>query len=110
VGGADGSYNNLVGTGSAVLDSTTFASVGVSGLVMTNQWVSSDTPQLGMLQNNGGPLVGAPASDTSSVPTHALLSGSPAVDAGSTTWAKMPLTGPPEVALATDQRDAGGTA
>ncbi len=53
---------------------------GNSGLVS----VSTSDPLLGPLTNNGGPTVGAPGS-TTTLPTEALLLGSPAIDKGVTT-------------------------
>jgi hypothetical protein len=57
-------------------------------------------PLLGPLQDNGGPLAGAPGSQQV-VPTRALLPGSPAIDAGNNALAVNPATGLP---LSTDER------
>ncbi len=98
----DESYNNLVGSDSAVLDSSDFSSLSLSTLVTNNAWIVDDDPNLGLLQNNGGPT-----------PTHALLSGSAAIDAGDNYWATIPLTGVDPVdpsddtPLTTDQRGTG---
>jgi hypothetical protein len=66
-------------------------------------------PLLGPLQDNGGPLAGAPGSQQV-VPTMALLPGNPAINAGNNKLAVDPSTGNP---LATDQRGltriVGGT-
>jgi hypothetical protein len=65
-------------------------------------------PLLGPLQDNGGPLAGAPGSQQV-VPTMALLPGSPAINAGSKALAVDPSANP----LTTDQRGfpriVGGT-
>ena len=84
------SKNNLVGTGSSVLNLNGQA----ASLDNTNITGSqADTPGLGPLQDNGGPT-----------PTHRLESGSPAIDAGSDDHAEHPLTGVP---FDSDQRGAG---
>src|SRR5262249_36559453 len=77
-------------------------------------WIfnTDNDPKLGPLQNNFGPLVGVSTANVGSVPTHALLAGSRAIDAGSNTWATMPLTNnlanqTDDDPLTTDQRGAG---
>lgn len=76
-----GSYNVIGTDGSGALTN------GVN-----NNQVGVSNPGLGSLANNGG-----------GVPTHALLPGSPAVDAGNNSFVTSPLfTGPPF----TDQRGA----
>ena len=77
------SAHNLIGTG---------GSGGLTNGVNGNQ-VGIANPGLGLLANNGGPTQ-----------TIALLSGSPAIDAGSVALAADPTTGLP---LTTDQRGAG---
>jgi hypothetical protein len=75
---------------------------GGSGFVATDMLgtaASPLNPLLGPLQDNGGPLAGAPASQQV-VPTLALLPGSPAIDAGSNALA-VDSSGIP---LAIDQR------
>ena len=77
--------NNLVGdsTGDA-------ANTNVSVTYQTSD-IQDRNPMLGVLQNNVG-----------QTPTHALLSGSPAIDAGSNALAVDPSNG--NAALTTDQR------
>ncbi len=72
------------GSAVTVLGSNNLVQNVSSGVTFTNAPLTSD-PQLGLLQNNGGPTL-----------THALLSGSPAINAGSSTSS-----------LTTDQRGAG---
>ena len=67
-----------------VLGSNNLVQNVASGITFTNAPLTSD-PLLGPLQNNGGPTL-----------THALLTGSPAINAGSSTSS-----------LTTDQRGAG---
>src|SRR5205807_9336133 len=73
------SSNNLIGTGGAggLTNSTNFNQVGVAN------------PGLGPLASNGGPTQ-----------THALLFGSPAIEAGDNTFSDA-------VSLTTDQRGTG---
>jgi CSLREA domain-containing protein len=73
------SSNNLIGTGGAggLTNGTNFNQVGVA------------SPGLGPLASNGGPTL-----------THALLFGSPAIEAGDNTFSDA-------VSLTTDQRGAG---
>ena len=74
---------NLIGSGSTILDSTTLmgGTLDSTNLNVMNPMLNDD-PMLGDLNDNGGPT-----------PTHALLAGSLAIDAGSNLWATMPLTG-----------------
>jgi len=74
---------NLIGTG------------GSGGLIngINGNQVGVSNPGIGSLTNNGGPTQ-----------TIGLLTGSPAIDAGSTALAVDPTTGQP---LTTDQRGAG---
>jgi hypothetical protein len=73
-------------------------SSGGSGFAATD--LIGVNPQLGLLQDNGGPLAGAPGSQQV-VPTLALLPSSPAIDTGSDALAVDPATGIP---LFTDER------
>jgi hypothetical protein len=54
---------------------------GTPGTFADDGFICSLYPNLGPLQNNGGPLAGAPGSQQVA-PTLALLPGSPAIDAG----------------------------
>ena len=96
---ADTQYD-LIGTGTSVTPHTsptgtpTTATIGQTFLNSTN--IVSNSPGLDTeLRDNGGPTL-----------TMALISGSPAVDAGSNALAKDPLTGED---LTTDQRGPGFT-
>ena len=82
------SGSNLVGSG----DGSTGFNDSVNG-DHVGTLASPLNPQLGPLQDNGGPT-----------PTHALLDGSPAIDAGNNSLAVDPLTSTP---LANDQRGDG---
>jgi hypothetical protein len=53
----------------------------------------ADDPKLSVLADHGGPT-----------PTHRLEANSPAIDKGSNALATIPLSGPPEELLPTDQR------
>jgi hypothetical protein len=78
----------MVGTGSAFLDHVTGNSVAPNPANLNI--LNNNTPMLTPLANRGGPT-----------PTHSLVAGSPAIDAGSNALDKDPLT---NVALTTDQR------
>ncbi|HBB94287.1 MAG TPA: hypothetical protein DC054_02755 [Blastocatellia bacterium] len=81
------SSSNLIGTGGAG---------GLTNGVNNNQ-VGVASPRLGPLANNGGPTL-----------THALLSGSPALDAGDNCVTQAAHCSDPNIAqLTTDQRAAG---
>jgi hypothetical protein len=84
----DNTKFNLVGSGSTILDLA-----GASASLDSTNITDNDTPLLGPLQNNGGPT-----------PTHALLQGRAAIDAGSDALAKNGLT---NQLLTTDQRGIG---
>lgn len=79
-GGLIDSGNNLIGNNTGSTAFTTSTLVGTS--------VSPIDPKLGLLQNNGGATL-----------THALLAGSPAIDAGNNSLVPTGIT--------TDQRGAG---
>ena len=79
-GGVIDSGNNLIGNNTGSSNFTTSTLVGTSA--------SPINPKLGLLQNNGGATL-----------THALLAGSPAINAGKNSLVSIGIT--------TDQRGAG---
>jgi CSLREA domain-containing protein len=82
---------NLIGDGTGM--------TGISNASNNNQVGSSGSPinaMLGALASNGGPTM-----------THALLPGSPAIDAGDNCVLNNSCTPPLASALTTDQRDTG---
>ena len=83
-GGDYNDYGNFFGTGRLGTNSHNFVGTGGIPSALTGD------PKLGPLQNNGGPT-----------PTHALLFGSPAIDAGDDSVLSDPLN------LTTDQRGPG---
>jgi hypothetical protein len=83
--------HNLLGTGSSILDHATGQAATIPP--SNNNVMAQDSPGLGALASNGGPT-----------PTHALLTGSDAIDAGSNTLARHPLTSDD---FPYDQRGAG---
>ncbi len=87
---------NLIGSGNSILDllGVPVSTLDPTNLHSTNLTLNNST-LLGLLQNNGGPT-----------PTHALLSGSEAIDMGSDTYAEDPST---HVQFTSDQRGTGFT-
>jgi CSLREA domain-containing protein len=98
--GGSGSVSNDLFDGDAIVSSSSFNLIGTVGTGFSgpgvfvngvnNNQVGVSNPGLGPLQNNGGPTM-----------THALLAGSPAIDAGDNSITGAPLN------LSTDQRGAG---
>jgi hypothetical protein len=86
------SFNNLVGSGSTVLDHTNLGggAVNLATVAASNDWILSDEPKLEPLDWYGGPTL-----------THRLQHDSPAIDEGDDDYAVDPLTDEP---LEWDQR------
>ncbi len=83
-GGTTSAGNNFIGDSAGDSSSTN------SAITYQASDIRDQNPMLGVLQNNGGPT-----------PTHALLTGSPAINAGDNAKAVDPFNNSP---LTTDQR------